>query len=89
MSWPDIAPGTTFGRLTVISSRQGQHNSGRICTCRCSCGQAKEVRAVDLRRGLIMSCSGQHPCALCGRMVIRLGEASHIRRCKRDAARAA
>ena len=55
-----IAPGTTFGKLTVISSfrKDIESNSGNAWyyTCLCSCGNETNVRRGNLTSGQVISC---------------------------------
>lgn len=51
--------GQRFGRLIVVSRAPSRTRSGkaRVCwDCRCDCGNAKVVAAIDLRQGLVTSC---------------------------------
>lgn len=48
--------GQVFNRLTVIKKTNKTKDSSRIYLCQCSCGQIKEVRAIDLKRKLVQSC---------------------------------
>lgn len=64
-----IRPGTRFGRLTILMLGCGSKNSGALAVCACTCGKVRNARAVDLRRGKVVSCGGAHPCSVCGAML--------------------
>jgi hypothetical protein len=51
----EIAPGTTFGRWTVVGPAP-RHGSKRRLRCRCVCGTERDVQLSNLRRGLTVSC---------------------------------
>lgn len=52
--------GQRFGHLTVIGRAENRRSpSGSCCvvwTCKCDCGNTKEVRANELRSGSTLSC---------------------------------
>lgn len=48
--------GKTFGRLLVLARSASNEHGLVMWGCRCSCGQKKDVRGIDLRRGTTTSC---------------------------------
>ena len=48
--------GQTFARLTVISRAGRDRHRRALWHCRCSCGKAKILAGIDLRKGAIKSC---------------------------------
>lgn len=53
-NFQDLA-GERFGRLTVVA--RVQNVDGRVAwTCQCDCGSTKDIKAVDLARGVTRSC---------------------------------
>ena len=51
-----IAPGTVFGRLTVIRETDERAFRNVVYECRCQCGNIKLVRGEVLRSGQVKSC---------------------------------
>ena len=51
-----IAPGTVFGRLTVIRETDERAFKNIVYECRCQCGNTKLVRGNMLRSGQVKSC---------------------------------
>lgn len=51
-----IAPGTVFGRLTVIRETDERAFGNIVYECRCQCGNTKLVRGCLLRNGQVKSC---------------------------------
>lgn len=51
-----IAPGTQFGRLTVIQLLDKKIRNGRVYLCQCSCGNICEKTAQSLRNDGTKSC---------------------------------
>lgn len=56
-----IAPGTKFGRLSVVEIIRGKGNVSGYVLCACSCGRNCKTTKSLLRRGLAVSC-GQTGC---------------------------
>lgn len=50
------APGTRFGRLTILESLPVTKHGDARCRCRCDCGKETQVRFNSLIRGLTKSC---------------------------------
>lgn len=48
--------GQTFGRLLVLSRSVDNEQGKPMWACQCSCGQTKDVRGIDIRRGTATSC---------------------------------
>ena len=48
--------GKTFGRLTVVSRAKGDKNNNSRWNCKCSCGNEKVIKAVNLKNGNTKSC---------------------------------
>lgn len=49
--------GQRFGRLTIIAETSKRTASrGMVWLCRCDCGKEKEIAALHLKQGLILSC---------------------------------
>lgn len=48
--------GRTLGRLLVLARSADNEHGLVMWACRCSCGQTKDVRGIDLRRGTTTSC---------------------------------
>lgn len=63
--------GRTFGRLTVIKRSGSDHRGEAVWSCRCACGQDRNVRGSALRMGRQISCG----CASTER-VVAMGRAS-------------
>ncbi len=51
-----IAIGSRYGRLIVMSRASTPPGLGQHCSCRCDCGAMAVVRAADLKRGTTRSC---------------------------------
>lgn len=53
----EIKPGETFFRYTVIRNTEKKDSSGTyLYTCRCECGNEKEISGTSLRSGKVQSC---------------------------------
>lgn len=51
-----IPAGSVFGRLTIVAHVGLDSKRFHVYSCRCSCGEAKIVRATSLRGGHVRSC---------------------------------
>jgi hypothetical protein len=55
----DDLTGKTFGQLTAIEYRPGNHQEGGRWLCKCSCGIEHAAHASNLKKGQVKSC-GHH-----------------------------
>lgn len=55
MKYKDLQ-GQIFGKLTVLYKLHNYHKQGTYWLCVCKCGNLKEVRRQDLKRGYVKSC---------------------------------
>lgn len=55
MKYKDLQ-GQVFGKLTVLYKLHNYHKKGTYWLCVCECGNLKEARRQDLKRGYIKSC---------------------------------
>lgn len=55
MKYKDLQ-GTIFSKLTVLYKLHNYHKQGTYWLCVCECGNLKEVRRQDLKRGYVKSC---------------------------------
>ena len=55
MKYKDLH-GLQFGKLTVLYKLHNYNKKGTYWLCACDCGNLKEVRRQDLKRGYVKSC---------------------------------
>ena len=59
MKYKDLH-GLRFGKLTVLYKLHNYNRKGTYWLCACDCGNLKEVRRQDLKRGYVKSCGCSH-----------------------------
>lgn len=65
MKYKDLQ-GQIFGKLTTLYKLHNYHKQGTYWLCVCKCGNLKEVRRQDLKRGYVKSCGCSRSCSSSG-----------------------